>query len=173
MMTNMSVPKPRISSSSPPMKTVFVKSGFALGPAGSLSKSARHFRIVIEGMRLLSPAQIRNLLHNRKSLEEIKMLIEEEANPSFIYWGTMSLEGKSYRLSDVDIRSRDTETVLRAEIRRGSDCVISSETSGDVMGRIEVNCRALKDAGTLIMNCGTLRGRYALHLKPEIEGGSL
>jgi hypothetical protein len=99
------------------MKTVFVKSGFALGPAGSFSKFARPFRIVIEGMRLLSPAQIRNLLHNRKSMEEIKMLIEEEANPSFIYWGTMSLEGKSYRLSDVEIRSRDTETVLRAEIR--------------------------------------------------------
>ena len=173
MMTNMSVPKPRISSSSPPMKTVFVKSGFALGPAGSFSKFARPFRIVIEGMRLLSPAQIRNLLHNRKSMEEIKMLIEEEANPSFIYWGTMSLEGKSYRLSDVEIRSRDTETVLRAEIRRGSDGVISSETSGDVMGRIEMKEVFGRGSGTLIMTCGTLRGRYALHLEPEIEGGSL
>lgn len=170
MITNMSIPEPRIGSSSAPMKMVFVKSGFVLGPAGSFLKSARPVRIDIEGMRLLSPAQIKDLLQNRKSLEEIKMLIEEEANPSFIYRGTMSLDGKSYRLADVDFRSRGSEMVLKAEIRRGCDGVFSSEASGEVMGRIEMKERVGYIRGNLIITSGNLRGRYVIHLDPKIEG---
>ena len=172
MIKEMTIPEDTVGPSTVPMKTLYVRRGFATGPAGPSSKMDRPFRVYIEGLRLLTPDQIRNLFHNRKSLEEIKMLIEEEANPSFIYRGKMSLDGNNYNLSDVYIRSRDTETVLRAEIRRGSDGVISSENSGDVMGRIEMKEACGRGKGTLIMTCGTMRGRHALRLETEIEGGS-
>ncbi|HOO53108.1 MAG TPA: hypothetical protein PLM24_02395 [Methanothrix sp.] len=172
MMKNVTIPESVMGSSAAPIKTVWVKSGFALGPAGSFFKSARPLRIEIEGMRLLSPAQIKDLLQNRKSIEEIKMLIEEEANPSFIYRGKMKLDGESYRLVDVDLRSMDSETVLKAdlaEIRWGREAIWSSEAAGDVVGRIETK-EGIGDArGTLMINQGTLSGRYKVHLDAYLE----
>ncbi len=175
MMKNMTIPESLMDSSAAPIKTVCVKSGFALGPAGSFFKSARPLRIEIEGLRLLSPAQIKDLLQNRKSIEEIKMLIEEEANPSFIYQGKMRLGRESYRLVDVDFRSWDSETVLRAdlaEIRGGREGIWSSEAAGDVLGRIET--KETKEGvgdgrGTLMINQGTLSGRYTVHLDASFE----
>jgi hypothetical protein len=176
MMKNMTIPESMMGSSATPMKAVCVKSGFALGPAGSFFKSARPLRIEIEGLRLLSPAQIKDLLQNRKSIEEIKMLIEEEANPSFIYRGKMRLDGKCFRLVDVDFRSWDSETVLKAdlaEIREGREGIWSSEAAGGVVGRIETKetKEGVGDArGTLMINQGTLSGRYTVHLDAPSEG---
>ncbi len=173
MMKNMTIPESPMGSSAGPIKTVWVKSGFALGPAGSFFKSARPLRIEIEGLRLLSPAQIKDLLQNRKSLEEIKMLIEEEANPSFIYQGKMRLGGELFRLLDVDLRSWDSETVLKAdlaEIRGTRDGIWSSEASGDILGRIETKVGAGSAGGSLVISQGILSGRYTVHLDEPSEG---
>ncbi len=172
MMKEMIIPDSMIGSSAVPIKTVCVKSGFALGPAGSFFKSARPLRIEIEGLRLLSPAQIKDLLHNRKSLEEIKMLIEEETNPSFIYRGTMRLDRESYKLVDVDYRSWDSETVLKAdlaEIQGERESIWSSEAAGDVVGSIETKERFGDSRGTLMINQGTQSGRYTIHLDAPLE----
>jgi hypothetical protein len=176
MMKNITIPGSPTDSSATPMRAVWVKSGFALGPAGSFFKSARPLRIDIEGLRLLSPAQIKYLLHSRRSIEEVKMLIEEEASPSFIYRGEMRLDGECFRLVDVDFRSWDSETVLLAdlaEIRGGLEGIWSSEAAGDVVGRIETKetKEGVGDArGTLMINQGTLSGRYTVHLDAPSEG---
>ncbi len=173
MMKNITISESPIGSNAAPIKTVLVKSGFALGPAGSSSNSARPLRIEIEGLRLLSPAQIRDLLQNRKSLEEIKMLIEEEANPSFIYRGKMRLGGQCFRLVDLDLRSRDSETVLSAdltEIREARDRTWRSEAASDVVGRIETKEGMGSARGLLVIRQGTLRGRYTVHLDAPPEG---
>lgn len=172
MIKNMTIPESLMGSSATPIKTVCVISGFALGPAGSFFKSARPLRIEIEGLRLLSPAQIKDLLQNRKSFEEIKMLIEEESNPSFIYRGKMRLDTESYSLVDVDSRSWDSDTVLKAdlaEIRGGREGIWSSETAGDVVGRIETKDGVGDARGTLMINQGTLSGRYTVHLDASFE----
>ncbi len=173
MMKNMTIPESPIGSSAAPMKTLLVKSGFALGPSGSFFKSARPLRIEVEGLRLLSPAQIKDLLQNRRSLEEIKMLIEEEANPSFIYRGKMRLDGELFRLVDVHLRSWDSETVLSAdlaEIRGGREGIWSSEGVGDVVGHIETKEGVGYARGNLVMGQGTLCGRYTIHLDAPFEG---
>lgn len=173
MMKNMTIPESMMGSSAAPIKTVLAKSGFALGPAGSFFKSARPLRIEIEGLRLLSPAQIKALLQNRKSIEEIKMLIEEEANPYFLYRGKMRLDGEIYRLVDVDFRSWDSKTVLKAnlaEIRGGREGIWSSEAASGVVGRIETKEGVGDARGTLMINQGTLSGRYTVHLDAPSEG---
>jgi hypothetical protein len=176
MMKNMIIPESPMDSSTAPIKTAWVKSGFALGPAGSFFKSARPLRIEIEGLRLLSPAQIKDLLQNRRSIEEVKMLIEEEVNPSFIYRGKMKLDGVLFRLVDVDLRSWDFETVLRAdlaEIRGVRDGIWSSEGAGDIVGRIEMKETrgGVRDGrGILMIHQGTLSGRYTVHLDAPAEG---
>jgi hypothetical protein len=174
MMKDITIPESMMGSSATPMKAVSIKSGFALGPAGSFFKSARPLRIEIEGLRLLSPAQIKDLLHSRRSLEEVKMLIEEEANPTFIYRGRMGLDGEDYRLVDVDFRSWDSEIVLKADLaeaREGREEIWSSETVGDVVGRIETKEGVGgAGAGTLVINQGTLSGRYTVHLDASFEG---
>lgn len=172
MMKNMTIPESPIGSSMGPIKTVVVKSGFALGPAGSFFKSARPLRIEVEGLRLLSPAQIKDLLQKRRSLEEIKMLIEEEANPSFIYRGKMRLDEELFQLVDVHLRSWDSETVLSAdlaEIREGREGVWSSEGAGDVVGHIETKEGVGYGRGNLVMGQGTQSGRYTIHLETPSE----
>ncbi len=162
-----------MGSSAAPIKAVWVKSGYALGPAGSFFKSARPLRIEIEGLRLLSPAQIKDLLQNRKSLEEIKMLIEEEANPSFIYRGKMRLDGELFQLVDVHLRSLDSGTVLSAdlaEIRGEREGIWSSEGGGDVVGHIETKEGVEYGRGNLVIGQGTLSGRYTIHLDAPYEG---
>ena len=173
MMKNMTIPESPIGSSAAPIKTVLVKSGFALGPAGSFFKSARPLRIEVEGLRLLSPAQIKDLLQKRRSLEEIKMLIEEEANPSFIYRGKMRLDRELFQLVDVHIRSWDSETVLsadRAEIREEREGIWSSQGGGDVVGHIETKEGIGYAGGNLVMDQGTQSGRYTIHLDAPSEG---
>ncbi len=170
MMKEMTIPERVIGSSASPIKTICVKSGFALGPAGSFFKSARPLRIEIEGLRLLSPAQIKDLLNARRSIEEIKMLIEEEANPSFIYRGNMTVDRERFRLVDVDFRSEGSETLLKAdlaEVRKGPESIWSSEVVGDVIGRIETKemAEGVGDAaGTLLIREGNLSGKYKVHL---------
>mgnify|MGYP001230760830 CR=1 FL=1 len=170
MMKEMTIPERVIGSAASPIKTICVKSGFALGPAGSLLKSARPLRIEIEGLRLLSPAQIKDLLNSRRSIEEIKMLIEEEVNPSFIYRGQMIIDREQFWLVDVDYRSEDSGTVLKAdlaEVRRGREGFWSSEAAGEVIGRIETKetTEGVGDAaGTLLIREGILSGRYKVHL---------
>jgi len=171
----MTIPESPIGSSAAPIKTLVVKSGFALGPAGSLFKSARPLRIEVEGLRLLSPTQIKDLLQNRKSLEEIKMLIEEEVNPSFIYRGKMRLDGEFFRLVDVHLRSWDSETVLSAdlaEIRGVREGIWSSEGVSDVVGHIETKEGFGHTGGNLVIDQGALSGRYSIHLDAPSKGGS-
>jgi hypothetical protein len=173
MMKNTTIPESPIGSSTVPMKTVLVKSGFALGPAGSFFKSARPLRIEVEGLRLLSPAQIKDLLQNRKSLEEIKILIEEEANPSFIFRGKMRLDGELFRLVDVHLRSLDSGTVLSAdlaEIQGGREGIWSSEVGGDVVGHIETKEGVEYGRGNLVIGQGPLSGRYSIVLDAPSEG---
>lgn len=69
MMKAMPIPESTIGSSIPAAETVCVKSGFALGPEGSFFRSARPFKIEIEGLRLFSPAAIEDLMQDRRSLE--------------------------------------------------------------------------------------------------------
>lgn len=171
----MTIPESPIGSSAAPIKTFVVKSGFALGPAGSFFKSARPLRIEVEGLRLLSPAQIKDLLQNRKSLEEIKMLIEEEVNPSFIYRGKMRLDGEFFRLVDVHFRSWDSETILSADlakIRGVREGIWSSEGVSDVVGHIETKEGSGRSGGNLVIDQGTLSGRYSIYLDAPFEGGS-
>ncbi|MGB3944589.1 MAG: hypothetical protein WBK88_07355 [Methanothrix sp.] len=141
MMREMTIPEDPVGPSPVPMKTLSVKRGFATGPAGSLLKADRPLRIYIEGLRLLTPDQIRDLLLKRRSLEEVKMLIQEDAAPTFIYRGKMSLDGETFRLADVEFRSRGSETVLRARIAEDIEGVAGvgrSEVEGYVVGRIEI-----------------------------------
>jgi hypothetical protein len=175
MTKNMTIPESPIGSSAAPIKTFVVKSGFALGPAGSFFKSARPFRIEVEGLRLLSPAQIKDLLQNRKSLEEIKMLIEEDANPSFIYRGKMGLDGELFQLVDVHLRSWDSETVLSADLTELCEVreeIWSSEGVSDVVGHIETKEGSGHSGGNLVIDQGTLSGRYSIHLDAPSEDGS-
>jgi hypothetical protein len=171
MMKNMTIPESVICSSLAPIKTVCVKNGFALGPAGSFFKSARPLRIEIEGLRLLSPAQIQDLLQNRTNLEEIKMLIEEEADPSYIYRGKIRIENDYYSLVNLNFRCRESGTVLRANL--ADDLADLREDDGDrsyagnnddIIGQIETReCDGISK-GNLVISQGTLSGRYTVHL---------
>ncbi len=170
-MKNMPIPESAISSSLPPMNTICVKSGYALGPEGSFFKSARPLRIEIEGMRLLSPAQIKDHLLNRTSLEEIKMLIEEEADPSYIYRGKIRIDNDYYSLVDVDFRCRDSGTILRAnladdlaDLREGDGAHLYSGTKDDFVGHIETRVCGGISKGRLVISHGILSGRYNVHL---------
>ncbi len=184
MTKEMSVADNPVGPSPTPLKTVSSRRGFATGPAGSSLKSDRPVRVEIEGLRLLSPAQIKDLLLKRKNLEEVKMLIEEEANPTFIYRGKMSLDGETFRLVDVEFRSLGPETVLRAritEVRGSGGGIWSDDVEGEVVGRIETKggfseevSEGVSDApGSMAIYRGALAGRYALRLDPSIDGGSL
>ena len=98
------------------------------------------------------------------------MLIEEEVNPSFIYRGKMKLDGEHFRLVEVDFRSEDSETILKAdlaEVRGGRDGIWSSDARGDVVGRIETKekVEGVGDSGgTLVIKEGILSGKYTVHL---------
>lgn len=172
-MKEMTITESNISPSTIPMKTAFVRSGFAVGPAGSPFQAALPIRMEIEGLRLLSPSQIRELLSSRRSIDEVKMLIEEEANPSFIYWGNLQLEKERFKLSDLCFRTLDSETVLKAdlaEVRGGG--IWSSEAKGAVAGRIETRetkVAGWEGGGTLVIREGPKSGRYRVHLEAPSE----
>jgi hypothetical protein len=181
MMKEMTVPEDPVGPSPVPMKTLSVRRGFATGPAGSLLKADRPLRIYIEGLRLLTPDQIRDLLLKRRSLEEVKMLIQEEATPTFIYRGKMSLDDETYRLEDVEFRSRGSETVLRVRIAEDVEGVVGvgdSEVEGYVVGRIEIIESVSENVseggsdppGSMVIYRGPLAGRYTLHLDLPTEG---
>jgi hypothetical protein len=180
MMKNMTIPESTIGSSLPPIQTVWVKSGYALGPEGSLFRSARPLRIEIEGVRLLSPAQIRDLLQNRTSLEEVKMLIEEEADPSYIFQGKIMIENYYYSLVDVDLRCRDSEMILKAnlsddlaDLREGDEGVLSPGTEDGFIGHIEMSDCSGTSKGRLVISQGTLSGRYTFLPEQDKDGGIL
>jgi hypothetical protein len=144
MMNNIPIPESTIGSSAHPILTVCVKSGYALGPEGSLFRSARPLRIEIEGLRFLSPARIEGLLQNRTSLEEVKTLIEEEADPSYIYRGRIRIGNDYYSLVDVDFRCRDSEMILKANLaddlvnlREGDEGIWSSGTEDNFIGYLD------------------------------------
>ncbi|MDF0590200.1 hypothetical protein [Candidatus Methanocrinis natronophilus] len=186
MMKEMSIHEDPVGPSHRPMKTLSVWRGFATGPAGSLSKADRPVRIEIEGLRLLTPDQIRDLLLKRRGLGEVRMLMQEEASPTFVYLGRMTLGGETFRLVDVEHRSYGSEKVLIAMIaedREGVARVGRSEVEGDFVGQIEiivsvsenVSGRASERAservsdapGTMVIYRGALAGRYILHLDPQ------
>lgn len=189
MMKEMTIPEDPVGPSPVPMKTLSVRRGFATGPAGSLLKADRPLRIYIEGLRLLTPDQIRDLLLKRRSLEEVKMLIQEEATPAFIYSGEMTLGGETFRLVDVEDQSCGSGKVLRARIAEYIDGVAvieGSEVEDGHLGRIEiiesvsesVSGRASERAseggsdppGSMVIYRGPLAGSYTLHLDLPTEG---
>lgn len=165
-----------IAPSTIPMKTALVRSGVALGPVGSPFQAPLPIMMEVEGLRLLSPSQIRELLSSRRSIDEVKMLIEEEANPSFVYWGDLQLGMEKFQLSDLSFRTLDTETVLRAdlaEVRGGG--IWSPAAKGAVAGRIETRETGVggwKGVGSLLIREGPKRGRYRLRLEAPPEEGS-
>lgn len=176
----MPIPESTIGSSFPQIKTVWVKSGYALGPEGSLIRSARPLRIEIEGVRLLSPVQIKDLLQNRTSLEEVKMLIEEEADPSYIYRGRIRIGNDYYSLVDVDFRWQGSGIVLRAnladdlaDLREDYEGVLSPGTEDGFIGHIEMRECDGTSRGSLVISEGNLSGRYTLLSEQNENGGIL
>ena len=174
----MTIPGPIIGSFPAPIKTVWVKSGFALGPAEYFFKSARPLRMEIEGLRLLSPAQIRDLLQKRTSIEEVKMLIEEESNPTYIYRGKIQIEKAHFRLIDVDFRCRDDETILKANLAdlregEGDEGFLYTGTRDDFIGEIETRESGGTGKGYLVINQGIFSGRYTVHLDVPVGGEHL
>jgi hypothetical protein len=180
VMNNMPIPESTIGSSPHPMQTVCVKSGYALGPEGSLFRSARPLRIEIEGLRFLSPARIEGLLQNRSSLEEVKMLIEEEADPSYIYRGRIRIENDYYSLVDVDFRCRDSEMMLKANLaddladpHEGDEGIWSSGTEDNLIGHIEIRECDGTYKGHLVISEGRHSGRYTFLPEYDDIGGIL
>ncbi len=179
MMKDATIPELKIGSSALPRKTSAVKCGLAFGPRGPSLAAALPLKIEIEGLRLLSPTQIRELLTCRRSIEEVKMLIEEEADPTFIYQGDLSLDGKDFRLVDLYYGYQETETVLRANVAEigGRGEIRSSEMMGHVVGRIETREKPLgaggEGLGNLVIKEGALRGRYRIRLDTPPKEGSL
>jgi len=171
MMKNMTVPESATGPSATPTKTVFVKSGFALGPAGSFFKSARPLKIEIEGLRLLGPARIDDLMRSRTSFEEVKMLIEEKADPSYIYRGKIRIENEYYSLVDLDYRCQNSETILRAnladdlaDLREGDGGLSEPDSIDRFIGHIEMREGGDDSGGSLVISQGILSGRYSIHL---------
>lgn len=98
-MNTMPIPESTISSSLPQIQTVWVKNGYALGPEGSLLRLTRPLRIEIEGVRLLSPAQISDLMQSRISLEEVKILIRKVFRVAYRtigLWETRRITSKQF-----------------------------------------------------------------------------
>lgn len=179
MMKNMTmtVPESATGSLAAPTSTFFVKSGFVLGPAGSFSKSARPLKIEIEGLRLLGPARIDDLMQSRTSLEEVKMLIEEEADPTYIYRGKIRIENEYYSLVDLDYRRQNSETILRAnladdlaDLRGGDEGLPEPESRDKFIGHIEMREGGGDSGGSLVISQGILSGRYAVHLDSAYGG---
>jgi hypothetical protein len=177
MMKNMTVPESAIGSSATPPKTFLAKSGFALGPAGSFFKSARPLKIEIEGLRLLGPARIEDLMQSRTSLEEVKMLIEEEVDPSYIYWGKIRIENEYYSLVDLDYRCQNSETILKAnladdlaDLREGDEGLPEPDSRDEFIGHIEMREGGGDSDGSLVISQGIHSGRYSVHLDAGYGG---
>lgn len=174
MMKTMPIPESTIGSSIPGAETVCVKSGFALGPEGSFFRSARPFKIEIEGLRLLSTARIKDLMQEKRSFEEVKMLIEEEADPTYLYRGKIRIANEYYSLKDVDFRCQDSEMVLKANLaddlaglREGEGGqpdggVLPSGTEDGFIGHIEMRESDGASKGRLVISQGALSGRYTV-----------
>jgi len=156
MMKKMTIPEPPIGSSVAPIKTVLVKSGFALGPEGSIFKAARTLRIEIKEMKLHNPTQIR----------------EFPQNPTYVYRGEIQIEKARYRLVDVNIRLQDSEVVMEAglaDIRDDDKGFPRYSNRNDLIGEIETRESGGIAKGRLVINQGIFSGRYTVHLDAPIE----
>jgi len=179
MIKTMTIPKTQVVGQSfAPARTISVMRGFAQGPAGSFFKSNHPIMVEIEGLRLLNPSQIEDLLHSRRCLEEVKMLIEEEADPSYIYQGKIRIENYYYSLVDVDLRCRDSEMILKAnlsddlaDLREGDEGVLSPGTEDGFIGHIEMSDCSGTSKGRLVISQGTLSGRYTFLPEQGEDGG--
>jgi hypothetical protein len=161
MIRILAISEPMIGSSLAPIKTVWV--GFALGPEGSFFRSAHPIRIEIEYLRRLTSAQIKDLPQNRKSCEEVKMLIEE------VYRGEIQIEKARYRLVGVYLRCRDSETILKAslaDIRDGDEVFPRRD---NLIGEIETRESGGTTKGSLVINQGIFSGKYMV--QPGRTGG--
>ena len=151
-----------------PIKSVCTKSGFVLGPAESLLKSARPIRIEIERLRLIIPSQIRELLENEKSLDEIKTFVERDANPSFVYRGKIWLDGMAHSLVELDLAYEGGETVLKADVAEVQEN-IWFQGSKNVIGHIKAKEGTLGTEGELVIDEGPMSGSYKLFLSSVQE----
>ncbi len=155
------------------IKIVCVRSGFALGPEGAFFRSARPLRIEIEGMRLLSPAQIKALLQKGKCAENVKMLVEEDESPSYVYRGNIQIENAHYRLVKVDFRCSDSEKILKAKLADISEVdkgFLYTCAKEEVIGEIETKESGGTAKGHLDINQGMFIGRYTVYLDAPLEG---
>jgi len=169
MIRILTISETMIGSSLAPIKTVWV--GFALGPEGSFFRSARPIRIEIEYLMRLTSAQIKDLPQNRKSCEEVKMLIEEEVNPTCVYRGEIQIEKARYRLVGVDLRCRDSEKILKAslaDIRDGDEVFPQRD---NLIGEIETRESGGTTKGSLVINQGIFSGRYMVQPGRTRGGG--
>lgn len=171
----MTIPEPMINSSAAPMETVTVISGFALGPEGSLFKSARTLRIEIEVIRPHSPSQIKKAPRERKSIHEADTLIEGKTDPTYVlYRGEIQIEKARYKLVDMDIRRLDSEVVMKAGL---ADICDDDESfplhikKGNLIGEIETKESGGTAKGHLVINQGIFSGRYTVRLDAPVGGG--
>jgi len=158
MIRNMAHQRSRVGPSPEPMKTVYSKRGSVLGPAGS-----RAIKMEVEKLRLLAPSQIRKLLEDNKSLAEIKAIIEEDENPSFIYRGEIWLDGMGYKLIGIDLACKEDETVLKAELAEFREGIWSC-TIGNIVGHIETRENTKSAEGKLVIDDGLFCGSYTVLL---------
>ena len=155
-------------TSSVPIKSVCTTSGFVLGPDGSLLKSARPIRIEIERLRLIIPSQVRELLENEKSLDEIKAFVERDANPSFIYRGKIWLDGMAHSLVGLDLTYESNETILNADVAEIQED-IWFQGSSSIIGHIKAKEGVWGTKGELEIDKGPLSGSYKLFLNSTPE----
>lgn len=171
----MIIPEPMIDSSATPIETITVISGFALGPEGSLFKSARTLRIEIEVVRLRSSFQIKKASQERKSIHEADTLIEGEMDPTYVlYRGEIQIEKARYRLVDMDIRRLNSEVVMKAglaDIRDGDERFLHHIKKGNLIGEIETKESGGTAKGLLVINQGIFSGRYTVRLNTPVGGG--
>lgn len=170
----MTIPEPMIGSSAASMEAITVRNGFALGPEGSLFKSARTLRIEIEGIRLHSPTQIKKAPQERKSIHEANTLIEEKANPTHVlYRGEIQIEKARYKLVGMDIRRLDSEVVMKAglaDIRDGDEGFQHHIKRDNLIGEIETRESGGTAKGCLVINQGIFSGKYTVRLDALVGG---
>lgn len=173
MIKTMTIPKTQVGGQSfAPARTISVMRGFAQGPAGSFFKSNHPIMVEIEGLRLLNPSQIEDLLHSRRCLEEVKMLIEEEADPTYICRGNIRIENSYYRLVNVDLSRQESGRTLKADLADPLDRdegLLYTDAEDDFIGQIEVKEVGGTANGRLFLSRGIYSGRYAVRLEDSWE----
>jgi|GEM_PF-2663984 len=105
-----SLDKNRSDPNKPLVDLIFMGQGFALRGNESYA-----LFVSIQMIRDIDPKKVRSLLNANKSLEELKMAINEQ-NAEIIYGGDIKLSEKSYRLANVNITKLQTGQGIVADL---------------------------------------------------------